>query len=545
MITIRSININTRYPTETKFWQGWLNAFESEKLKVDGGYGELTKQATKRYQAKNGLEPDGNAGQQTLTHAGFLPTKNSKITVLEIPFSRIAKANVLLKDGQAYNCKRFADEGDYDIAWNGAFFNMSNRKIVQFVSIAGQIKQYGMANTGIAYPNNWTNASKATPKTRNQVIGQPLDMQVGAPVLIQNGISNIDKTGIANSIMTQVTERNCTGVKSDSLLLFFTISGCTLYEMRDEGLYQKVVYLQGNDGGGSKGLYMGGGYIFSGRAIPCAVGLRIKPSVTTPAPPNPQPPIPPVQPSKKPKVCLDAGHGIEENGKQSPDGTYYEHEFNLDMAKRMQAILTHHGVEVTLTRKNEHQLDKTGDPDLSARVKIANSIKDLNLFVSIHSNAFGNGKEWTSPNGYVIFTSAKGDNAERNKAAKAILTRVKEAGITLRPYPHVHELFYVLRNPVAPAVLIEHGFHTNKEEVAMLKTDAYRNKLAEANCKGILDYLGIEWKMETRPETEHWAKPYLDSLVKKGIVVSSEQHQDLDAPITKGQLFVMLDKISK
>ena len=158
--------------------------------------------------------------------------------------------------------------------------------------------------------------------------------------------------------------------------------------------------------------------ILRSRGIP-AVGLRIKSSVTSPTPPTPpvipQPPTTPTPPPtpKKKTVCLDAGHGIEEKGKESPDGTYREHEFNLDMAYKMKAILEYHGANVTLTRKDEHQLGKTGDPDLSARVKIANSIKDLNLFVSIHSNAFGSGKEWTSPNGYVIYTSAAGDTAQK------------------------------------------------------------------------------------------------------------------------------------
>ncbi len=49
-------------------------------------------------------------------------------------------------------------------------------------------------------------------------------------------------------------------------------------------------------------------------------------------------------------------------------------------------------------------------------------------------------------------------------------------------------------------MLIEHGFHTNKAEVELLKKDAYRALLAEADAKGILDYLGISW--EDNPATE-------------------------------------------
>jgi hypothetical protein len=51
---------------------------------------------------------------------------------------------------------------------------------------------------------------------------------------------------------------------------------------------------------------------------------------------------------------------------------------------------------------------------------------------------------------------------------------------------------------VAPAVLIEHGFHTNINEVQLLKTDVYRDLLARVDAKGILDYLGIAWVEEEK-----------------------------------------------
>lgn len=42
----------------------------------------------------------------------------------------------------------------------------------------------------------------------------------------------------------------------------------------------------------------------------------------------------------------------------------------------------------------------------------------------------------------------------------------------------------------------------------------------------------------------HWAQKNLDSLVKKGLIKSPEAHKDLDAPMTKGQIFAMLDRIT-
>ena len=46
---------------------------------------------------------------------------------------------------------------------------------------------------------------------------------------------------------------------------------------------------------------------------------------------------------------------------------------------------------------------------------------------------------------------------------------------------------------VAPAVLIEHAFHTNKEDVENLKSDVWRDLVAVAEARGIADYLGIAW----------------------------------------------------
>ena len=191
------------------------------------------------------------------------------------------------------------------------------------------------------------------------------------------------------------------------------------------------------------------------------------------------------------KVVLDPGHGVETAGKRSPDGKYLEHEFNLDMAKRIKAQLERHGVIVVLTRSVEN------DVTISDRANISNEVKP-DLFVSIHSNA-AVGSGWLDPSGYGIYTSARGETAERNKAARAILARVKSAGIQLWGSGLFHDGddgqkdIGVLWKTDAPAVLIEHGFHTNINEVELLKTDVYRDLLAKVDAQGILDYLGIPW----------------------------------------------------
>ena len=262
--------------TEVKFLQAWLNCFEGEELSVDGSYGIKTEQAVRRYQTKYGLQVDGKAGQQTLKHMGFRAAKDKRIVILEIPFNRITQANVLLKDGQAYSCKKFADEGGYNITFNGAFFNMKNRKIVQLLMQSGIIKQWGFGYKGIAFPNDW---DKAFGTHYSQVSNKSYDLEGGAPVLIDN--FNVDTESIKafnQSIYKSKTRRNCTGITKNSIVLFFSIANCTLGDMLNEGLYQRMWHMIGNDGGGSQSLHMGGAYVITtdGRSVPAAIGLKVK-----------------------------------------------------------------------------------------------------------------------------------------------------------------------------------------------------------------------------------------------------------------------------
>ena len=219
------------------------------------------------------------------------------------------------------------------------------------------------------------------------------------------------------------------------------------------------------------------------------------------------------------QVCLDPGHGVETAGKRSPDGTYRECEFALDMAKRIKPILERHGVQVAMTRTDEH------DVSIAQRYQTANAIQGLNLFVSLHSNAAGSGKDWMSARGYGIYTSTGPETAQRNVAARKVIARALEAGLTLWGDGIFHDEnkgISVLWKTDAPAILIEHLFHDNREDVALLKDSAFRDKLAQVDAKGILDYLGIAWQEESASEgtdttVSSWAAESWEKAVEKGI----------------------------
>jgi len=66
------------------------------------------------------------------------------------------------------------------------------------------------------------------------------------------------------------------------------------------------------------------------------------------------------------------------------------------------------------------------------------------ILVSIHANAFGNGREWTSPSGWSVYTS-RGQTRTDFSDGDA----------------DIEENFYILRHTICPAVLTENLFMTN------------------------------------------------------------------------------------
>ena len=104
--------------------------------------------------------------------------------------------------------------------------------------------------------------------------------------------------------------------------------------------------------------------------------------------------------------------------------------------------------------------DDQTDPSLATRVAIANNAGNVDLFVSIHANAFGDG--WNSANGWEVYTYQSGGIAEM--AAKAVEQATIDSGAGLKNRGCKTANFYVIKNTTMPAILIEHGFYTNLEE---------------------------------------------------------------------------------
>lgn len=314
--------------------------------------------------------------------------------------------------------------------------------------------------------------------------------------------------------------RSAIGIKAGRLALYCTRDGSsaarTPEQLRDDlesAGWESAVML---DGGGSSQCDFRGQTVRSSRVVHNLILVHLRKGETT---------------VEKKKVVLDPGHDAGNLANKSPDGTYYEHEFALDMGKRIQSILEQHGVAVTMTRTDG------GEVSLAQRCAIANDIKDLDLFVSLHSNAAGGGG-WSSASGWSAYVYKT--NGSGYEAAKDILDAVKNAGITVRSTPIMAApSLYVLKGTVAPAVLVEHGFHTNQTDTANLKNSAYRQQLAEAEAKGILNYLGIAWKEENvKPSESDLAVQWVQ---ENGIMLGNTNgDMMLDQPVTRRQFAVML-----
>jgi len=215
------------------------------------------------------------------------------------------------------------------------------------------------------------------------------------------------------------------------------------------------------------------------------------------------------------KVVIDAGHGGKDPGAIGTDGTY-EKNVVLDIAHRLKQILENQDIEVLMTRNTDVFIS------LKKRTEIA-SQSNADLFISIHANS--SPERWVK--GVEVFTLRElkplefeeGQRIENHKlmfnrlsmkkndeALEAILSdllfthkqkyssilantisdkasrivRTKNRGIKKSG-------FYVLRNTLMPAVLVEVGFLTNAQEEKSLNSTAYRQKMAYGIARSIVD----------------------------------------------------------
>ncbi len=182
-------------------------------------------------------------------------------------------------------------------------------------------------------------------------------------------------------------------------------------------------------------------------------------------------------------VVIDAGHGGKDPGTSGiiGDETFYEKTVNLDIALKVKEILESKGITVLMTR------DSDTYPTLTERSDFAN-INDAVMFVSIHANSATS----ESASGYEVYYSTLNNSTttglNSKELAESIIDMLSE-NITTRNRGVKTADHVVTKTSYMPAVLIELGFMTNPEELALMFTKDFQNDFATGVAEGIMNVI--------------------------------------------------------
>ena len=270
---------------------------------------------------------------------------------------------------------------------------------------------------------------------------------------------------------------------------------------------------------------------------PTAQQPPIELSDAVPLPPTPPPPVPPSVPAAPgpaapqantsggfsiarqlglgvSRIVIDPGHGGHDPGAQGKG--LDESDLTLDVALRLEKVLQKEaGLEVTLTRRTDVYVP------LEERTAIANR-QNADLFLSIHANASrvqtARGVE-TYILSFASSPDAEAVAARENSASEremhhlpdiikaialnnkldesrdlatmvqdAMVTNLKKNNKTVRDLGVKKAPFVVLIGAGMPSVLAEIAFVTNKQELQLLKTTAYKQRIADSLAAAVLRY---------------------------------------------------------
>lgn len=189
-------------------------------------------------------------------------------------------------------------------------------------------------------------------------------------------------------------------------------------------------------------------------------------------------------------IIVDAGHGGEDGGAVAEDGTC-EKNINLDIALKVEKILKFYGFNVIMTRTQDVMTCDDGlktqrekkISDIHNRFRIITENKNA-IFVSIHQNKFYD----KSQCGAQMFYSTNNLKSKilADSIQKSISTDLQAENKRLTKKSGTD--IYLLYHSEIPAVLVECGFLSNENDLSLLKSDEYRQKLAILIADGIIKY---------------------------------------------------------
>lgn len=189
---------------------------------------------------------------------------------------------------------------------------------------------------------------------------------------------------------------------------------------------------------------------------------------------------PPIDCPEQPPILLDPGHGGIDGG-ANRDGLL-EKEIVLDIALRTEKHLTRNQIPVWLTRTTDADLGGRYDGgrlrrDLNHRIRLANQCRAV-FVLSIHVNSARSETEA----GMMLFYQPSPWGRDAAYLFDDILRRWHLHQRRERPHPRGD--FAMLRWTKAPAVLVELGFISHREDRQRLADPDYREQIAQALAAG-------------------------------------------------------------
>jgi N-acetylmuramoyl-L-alanine amidase len=178
-------------------------------------------------------------------------------------------------------------------------------------------------------------------------------------------------------------------------------------------------------------------------------------------------------------------------------GGVLEKDLTLDVAHRVDRLLESEGIATVMTRLGDTYVS------LAERAAFANRVSDC-IFISIHFNEDNRpvstgvetyyaahqitpGSFMTSWVPFLWRALSESPNLESQSLAgfiqEALVARTQALDRGTKA-----KQFFVIANVTSPAVLVEGGFLTNKEDNSRLTSEDYREQLAAAISDGILRY---------------------------------------------------------
>lgn len=189
------------------------------------------------------------------------------------------------------------------------------------------------------------------------------------------------------------------------------------------------------------------------------------------------------------KIYIDPGHNASGADTGAVGYGLKEQDITVQIGVILRDMLVRSGQTVKMSRESVNDtISSSLNGSLSARCNGANNW-GADLFVSIHCNA-ANTKAYGCETYYCTGSTqgkALADEIQPHLAA--------ETGLYNRGVKSAN--FAVLRHTNMPAVLVETAFIDNYDDNKFLASESGRRACATAMYKGICDYLGINYNLES------------------------------------------------